>query len=137
MLLWDIAEDKIIHGCKRKPIKFAEKKKCLVDVVVCLQPPASYKSELDTENAAGRNTILHLSCFSRFPLETEGLEGQMPALTQPSLYSYNCETHTSQQAPCQHLPPFCPSSGNSSSNYLATAVVPLQLCGLECQEQLG
>lgn len=74
MLLRDIAEDKIMHGCKRKPVKFKEKKKCLVDVVVCLQPRALYNTELDTENAAGENAVLHLSCFSPFPLETVGLE---------------------------------------------------------------
>lgn len=26
VLLWDIAEDKIIHGCKKKLYKFTEKK---------------------------------------------------------------------------------------------------------------
>lgn len=83
-MLRDIVEDKMIHGCKRKSVKFTEKKKCLVDVVICLQPLASYITELDTENAAGRNAILHLSCFSPFPLGIVGLE-RADACSYPTL----------------------------------------------------
>lgn len=59
---------------QKKISQILREKKRLVDVVVCLQPPATYNTELDTENAAGKNTTFHLSCFSPFPLETVHLE---------------------------------------------------------------
>lgn len=72
-LLWAIAEDKSINVCK-KAISQIYGKKCLVDVVVCVQPPASYNTGSDAENAAGRNTIQRSLRFSHSPLETAGLE---------------------------------------------------------------
>lgn len=61
-------------GAKENQSNSQRKEKCLVDVIVCLQPPTSYNTELDSENEAGRNTILHFSCFPPFPLETVHLE---------------------------------------------------------------
>lgn len=106
VLLWDIVEDKMMHGCKRKSVKFTEKKKCLLDVVICLLPPAPYNVELDAENASGRNTILHFSSFSAFLLWV--WSGQMPDLTQPFLQSHNHEIHMVPEgsflAPASFLP---------------------------------
>lgn len=139
-LLWAIAEDKSINMCK-KAISQICGKKCLVDVVVCVQPPASYDTESDTENAAGRNTMQRSLRFSHSPLETAGLD-RAGACSLPDFPSSLINTTLVQSS---HIPvgsflapppPFCPSRGDSSSIYSATTMVPLLVCSLECQEQL-
>lgn len=45
------------HKRVQKAINQIYGKKCLVDVVGCVQPPALYTTELDPENAAGRRRL--------------------------------------------------------------------------------
>lgn len=91
-------------GAKENQSNLKRKKKYLVDVVVCLQPPALCNTELDTENAAGKNAVLHLSCFSPFPLETVGLEWA-DACSHPTLPALsNHKTHMVLTHPSTCLP---------------------------------
>lgn len=112
-------------------------KKCLVGVVVSVQPPASHNTELDTENA-GRNIIMCSPlCFSHSSLEIAGLEWA-GIYSHPD--SYKHKTCTALTHPrrllSSTLPPVCPSGGDSSSSYSATTTACLLVPGLKCQEQL-
>lgn len=134
VLLWDIAEDKIVHGCKRKSVKFWEKK-CTYWMWWFV-----YSHQLHIT----QNWILKMQqgeiLSSTYPVSHHFLGdcasgvGRCLLSPSPSCTLITMKPHgpsISQQAPLQHLPPFCPSAGNSSSIYLATTMALFQLCGLE------
>ena len=88
------------HKWEQKAISQIYGKKCFVDVVVCVQPPALYNTESDTETAAERNIILRALCFSRSPLEIAGLE-RAGACSCPDFPSALINTRLAQSS---HIP---------------------------------
>lgn len=103
-----LLKTKSYMGTKENQSNLERKKKCLVDVVACLQPPVTYNTELDTENAAGRSTC---PVSHHFLWRLCIWSGLMPALTQPFLHSHNHETHMGLTHPHRLLCSTClPSS---------------------------
>jgi len=146
---WAIGECVVTGYHRRQKHKWVQKAicsinlaKCLVGVVVCIQPPAPYNTELDTEHPAGRNASLCSLCFSCFPPGAGGAGASTCSHPgSPSALINKRLTRTVLTHPSGLLssspPPFHPSRGDSMSIYSATTMAPLLVCGLKCQEQLA
>lgn len=118
VLLWDIVEDKSVNGCRRQLVEFMEKSALWMWWFVYSQQLCV--TESDTENAAGRNIIPWLLCFSHSSLETVGLE-QAGACSHPDSPSGLINIRLAQSSHslvCSFLAPRLPSapSCNSFSN---------------------